>query len=82
MVAATLTSDLLRGELFWIGLALLFGGALIPKTVSIGPLELGTAISAIGGLLIIYLIVGSIIVILWSAYEGWRYGYAEEQIEN
>lgn len=82
MVTATLTSNLLRGELFWIALALLFGGAFVPKTVSIGSLELGTVISAIGGLLITVQIIVSIIVILRTSYEGWRYGYAEGRVEN
>lgn len=86
MVAATLTSDLLRQELFWIGLALHFAGPFVPKIVSIGTLEfgtsIGTVISAIGNLLITYLIVASIIVILWSSYEGWRYGYVEGQIDR
>ena len=82
MVAATLTSQLLRKELFWIALALLFGGAFLPKTVSIGNPELGTVIYALGGLLIAVQIVTSIIVILRTSYEGWRYGYVEGQIEN
>jgi hypothetical protein len=82
MVAATLTSHLLRKETFWIALALLFGGSLVPRTVSVGSFELAAVIYTLGSLLIAAQIIVSIIVILRTSYEGWRYGYVEGQIEN
>jgi hypothetical protein len=82
MVAATLTSQLLRKELFWVALALFFGGTLVPDTVYVGTLELGTVVSALGGLLITAQIIVSIIVILRASYEGWRYGYAEGLVKD
>jgi hypothetical protein len=81
MVAATLTSQLLRKELFWVALALFFGGTLMPKTVYIGA-EPRTVIAALGGLLITSQIIISIIVILRASYEGWRYGYAEGLVKD
>jgi hypothetical protein len=82
MIAAIITSTLLRSELFWIALALFFGGLLVPKTVYIGALGLRTVISALGGLLITAQIVVSIIVILRASYEGWRYGYVEGLVKD
>jgi hypothetical protein len=82
MVTTTLVSQLLRTELFWIALALFFGATLVPDTVYVGTVELGTVVSSLGGLLITVQIAASIIVILRASYEGWRYGYAEGLVKD
>lgn len=73
------TSLVLHRKTFWVALALWFAGSVVSETIWIGTSEFGfeLGLTGLGNLLIMTLILTSMAVILRSAYEGWRYGYAE-----
>lgn len=79
MALSRFTDLILRRETFWVAVALWFAGSVVPETIWIGTSEFGFELGLIrlGSLLIAALVFVSMAVILRTAYEGWRYGYAE-----
>lgn len=84
MSFSRLTDLILRRETFWVALALFVIGSVVPKTIWIGTseVEIARVITGLGSLLITTLIFVSMAVILRTAYEAWRYGYAEALAES
>lgn len=84
MVLSRFTELILHPKAFWVAMALFVAGSVVPETIRIGTTEVGIArgLTGLGSLLITTLVFVSMTVILRTAYEGWRYGYAEGRIEG
>jgi type III secretory pathway component EscR len=81
MTHSILTSLSQRNEAFWIGLVLLLSGGLVPENIYIGTTLAGILIG-LGVLIITIRILVAVVVILQTAFEGWQYGYAKEQLDD
>lgn len=78
----TLTALSQRPEAFWIGLALLLGGGLVPDGILFAGHELGWLLMTLGGLIItVRLLVGIFRILRNTALAGWI-GYTEGKSGN
>ena len=82
MVADTLTALSQRNEAFWIGLGLLFTGALVSSFVQISNPPVGEILGILGvTVLAVRLLVGLYKILRTSAKAG-RTGYHESKQDN
>ncbi|RZV12537.1 hypothetical protein BDK88_0075 [Natrinema hispanicum] len=82
MVADTLTALSQRNEAFWIGLGLLFTGALVSSFVQISNPPVGEILGILGvTVLAVRLLVGLYKILRTSAKAG-RTGYQESKQDN
>jgi hypothetical protein len=82
MVPDSIEAVLLRQDVFAVALALLFGAALVPETLTVASVELRLLLSAVGGLYVVARLLYGAGLVLRTTYVGWQAGQREARREG
>ncbi|MFC7132113.1 MULTISPECIES: hypothetical protein [Salinibaculum] len=78
----TLTALSQRPAAFWIALALLLGGSLVPDTVTLSGQSLGGLMVGLAALILVTRVVVALARVFRNAASAARVGYESGQVED